>query len=157
MKKFSLLLLLACAFSVGAWADGTGYTLSYDSWHSNDPTLFEPAIKVELTQEGALQGALDEINNGGVTCTFWVADAPGSDNFVQWTIDVKDSKIICISGPLGDADLTALSNLSFETVVLEDASWNLTSKSFTNANVRYLILPSGWTKEEVNSITLEHV
>lgn len=150
MKKFLSFVIGFVCVSIGAWADGTGYTLSGDTWCEKFPTLTETAVKVDLTQEGALQSALDEINTG-VTKVVWVTD-PSSGQSVERTIALKDCNIIFISGPLGNADLSALTNLNYETIVLEDVTWNVSSKNFTNSKVKYLILPDGWTKEEVNDI-----
>ena len=137
MKKFSLLLLLACAFSVGVWAEGDadGYSFGTDTWRSQ--TDNESAVTIHLTQSGVLAAAINEINNG----------------VTKNGITLKNCDIVYIDGEsISDADLTALSNLNFQTIMLGDVTWTATSKSFTNANVRYLILPEGWSKAEVNSI-----
>lgn len=137
MKKLLLFVIAFMCVSIGARAEGEadGYLFGFDTWRNQ--TNNESAVTIHLSQSGVLAAAINEINNGAA-----INGKP-----------LKDCDIVYIDGEsISDADLTALSNLNFQTIMLGDVAWTATSKSFTNANVRYLILPFGWTKDDVNSI-----
>ncbi len=137
MKKLLLFVIAFTCVSIGARAEGDadGYLFGTDTWRNQ--TNNESAVTIQLTKSGVLAAAINEINNGAT----------------KNGVSLKDCNIVYISGEsIGDADLTALSNLNYQTIVLEDVTWTASSKSFTNSTVKYLILPDGWTKEEVNDI-----
>ncbi len=139
MKKLLLFVIAFTCVSIGARAEGEadGYLFGTDTWRSY--TDNESAVTIQLTKSGVLAAAINEINNGAA-----INGKP-----------LKDCDIVYISGEsIGDADLAALSDLNYQTIVLEDVTWAATSKSFSNVNVKYLVLPKGWTKSEVNAIGL---
>ena len=135
--------MCVCA-SVGAWAEGDsdGYWLSFDTWFQNVSSKTEFAAKIHLTKGGVLGNAIAELQTG---------DKKGSSSGTEFSF--SDCKILYINGEsITDDDLTALANLDIETIVLQDVTWTASSKMFTNQNVKNLILPYNWTKEEVNAI-----
>lgn len=137
MKRFLLSVLAVVCVSIGAWAEGDadGYWLSSDTWRSQ--TVNQMVAKIHLTKANVLAAAITEINTG-VT----------KDGCV-----LKDAQVVYINGEsIGDDDLAALSTLNYETIMLNDVTWTAASKSFSNVYVKYLILPDGWTKSEVNAI-----
>ncbi len=139
MKKLLLFVIAFTCVSIGVRAEGEadGYLFGTDTWRSY--TDNESAVTIHLTKSGVLDAAVNEINNG--------ASKNGKT--------LKDCDIVYIDGEsINDDDVTALSKLNFQTIVLEDVTWAATNKSFSNVNVKYLVLPKGWTKLEVNAIGL---
>ena len=140
--------MLCVCVSIGAWAEGNedGYWLSFDTWFQNVSAKTELAAKIHLTKGGVLSNAIAELQAGSKKGTYY----PGG---VATEFDFSQCKILYINGEsITNADLTALANLNIETIVLQDATWTATTKSFVNTNVKNLILPDNWTKEEVNAI-----
>lgn len=141
--------MCVCA-SVGAWAEGDsdGYYLSFDTWFQNVSSKTEFAAKIHLTKGGVLGNAIAELQTGEKKGSWWPQGSSSASEF-----SYSDCKILYINGEsITDDDLTALANLDIETIVLQDVTWTASSKMFTNQNVKNLILPDNWTKEEVNAI-----
>lgn len=57
---------------------------------------------------------------------------------------IKKVKIV---GDITSSDASALSAITCTTIDLSEATFT----SFTNDNVKYVVLPNGWTKEQVNT------
>ena len=153
MRKLLLFFAMCCA-SIGAWAadgnDADGYWLSFDSWYSHG-TNPEVVTKINVSKPGGLAKAVVAINNGTYTSTHTVGSV---------TATYKTAKVVYIDTPaayLNSDDLDALSSLDYETIDLQDAFHKESAEgekkafTFTNSTVKYVVLPDGWTKAEVNA------
>lgn len=147
MKKLYLALMLA-TLSIGAKA--ADYYLSKQTWFSNVSDMTENVLRIKIEKSGGLAKAWDAIKDGTVKC---------SDGTFALS-DFKAVHIYHVDGSpetraLNSADLTALSKLPFETIDMQDAyyykSGEKSAFTFKNSNVKNLILPDNWTKEEVNT------
>jgi hypothetical protein len=127
MKKILLSLFLTVFVSIGAWAQN--YALSEDTWCSS--TANEKAVVIELKTAGKLSEAI-------------TAAATQYPNYDQVFIKTADGVV------LDNADIIALGSLSYETIDLQDAQCSA-AFTFQNSTVKNLILPNGWTKEEVTT------
>lgn len=150
MRKLLLFFAMLCV-SIGAWAqrDGSnedGYWLSFDSWSGK-----EVVTKINVSKPGGLAKAIAAINNGTYTSTHTVGSV---------TATYKTAKVVYIDTPaayLNGDDLDALSSLDYETIDLQDAFHKESAEgekkafTFTNSTVKYVVLPDGWTKAEVNA------
>lgn len=83
----------------------------------------EGKVTITLTQSGTLGTALSKINQ-------------------------SEFKKLVIKGELNNADVTALNGVSIPTLDLSQAKG---FKRFNNDKVQYVVLPNGWTREEVNT------
>lgn len=153
MRKL-LLFFAMLSVSIGAWADdgndADGYWLSFDSWYSNGSNA-EVVTKINVSKPGGLAKALKAINDETYSSTKTVQSV---------TATYKTAKVVYIDTPsayLNSDDLAALSQLDYETIDLQDAFYKESAEgekkafTFTNANVKNLILPDNWTKAEVNA------
>ncbi len=127
MKKILLSLFLTVFVSIGAWAQN--YALSEDTWCSS--TANEKAVVIELKTAGKLSEAI-------------TAAATQYPDYDQVFIKTADGVV------LDNADIIALGSLSYETIDLQDAQCSA-AFTFQNSTVKNLILPNGWTKEEVTT------
>ena len=80
-------------------------------------------MTITLTQSGTLSTALSKINQ-------------------------SEFKKLVIKGELNNADVSALNSVSISTLDLSQAKG---FKRFNNDKVEYVVLPNGWTREEVNT------
>ena len=149
MRKLLLFFVMLCV-SIGAWADdgndADGYWLSFDSWSGK-----EVVTKINVSKPGGLVKAIAAINNDTYTSTKTVGSV---------TATYKTAKVVYIDTPvayLNSDDLAALSSLDYETIDLQDAFYKESAEgekkafTFTNSSAKYVILPDGWTKAEVNA------
>lgn len=129
MKKILLSLFLSVFVSIGAWADD--YTLGTDTWCSNQQTTSENVVIITLNTAGKLSDAI-------------TAASSTYSGYKQ--VYIKTAEGVS----LNQTDITALQSLNYETIDLQDASYTA-AFTFSNANVKNLILPNGFTKEQVNA------
>lgn len=97
---------------------------------------------VTYTDSGSSQNmaTITKSENGTMT----LADAISEVN--QKQINNADIKKVVIKGDI-TSDVSALSNITCTTIDLSQA----TLTSFKNDHVKYVVLPDGWTKEQVNT------
>ena len=148
MRKLLLFFAMLCV-SIGTWAQGVtvydtdGTTpiayLSKTTWTNNGTT--EDVIRIKMEKAGSLAAAITKY---------------------QGLSDYSNVKVAHIyftdtnTAGLNDADLTALASLNVETIDLQDAFYTSSKAAFTftNTNVKSVILPDGWTKAQVNAAGL---
>ncbi|MEE1152330.1 MAG: hypothetical protein UHS55_04270, partial [Prevotella sp.] len=110
-----------------AWGQ-TGYNVTYTN--ENDQYSFQNMATITKSENGnkTLVDAISEVNKKQIN-----------------NAAIKKVKIV------GDitSDASALSAITCTTIDLSEAT--LTPKSFKNNNVKYVVLPNGWTKEQVNT------
>ena len=165
MKKFLLLMIGFVCVLIGAWAQPggqDGYEIQHGTWHST-----EKVAVIHLTQPGALTAALEALevkanetdpNTGELT-------KPAQD-LNGYTMIKIDSKQAGPQGAVVDIELTAddiaaLSSISTAVTTIDlqdlknvDGNGDVSAFTFTHSNVRNLILPDNWTKEEVNTCAM---
>lgn len=125
MFKKHLLLVMCLGTYVAAMADG-GYTVSYTDNYSNENVA-------TITESESSSSTLQEVITAIGTKTF--------------TSGLKKVKII---GKV--SDVTALSGINCATIDLSEADLpSIISGSFTNENVKYVVLPNGMAKSDVNT------
>jgi hypothetical protein len=148
MRKLLLFFAMLCV-SIGTWAQGVtvydtdGTTpiayLSKTTWTNNGTT--EDVVRIKMEKAGSLAAAITKY---------------------QGLSDYSNVKVAHIyftdtnTAGLNDADLTALASLNVETIDLQDAFYTSSKAAFTftNTNVKSVILPDGWTKAQVNAAGL---
>lgn len=124
MFKKHLLLVMCLGTYVAAMADG-GYNVSYTADNSNENVA-------TITESESSSSTLQEIITAIGTKTF--------------TSGLKKVKII---GKV--SDVTALKDINCATIDLSEADLpSIISGSFTNKNVKYVVLPNGMAKSDVN-------
>lgn len=125
MFKKHLLLVMCLGTYVAAMADG-GYIVSYTDAYSNENVA-------TITESESSSSTLQEVIN-----------AIGTKNFQT---GLKKVKII---GKVSDVE--ALSRINCATIDLSEADLpSIISGSFTNENVKYVVLPNGMAKSDVNT------
>ena len=125
MFKKHLLLVMCLGTYVAAMADG-GYNVSYTSDYSNENVA-------TITESESSSSTLQEI-----------ITAIGTKNFQTGLKKVK------IKGKV--SDVTALSDINCATIDLSEADLpSIISGNFTNENVKYVVLPNGMAKADVNT------
>ena len=125
MFKKHLLLVMCLGTYVAAMAGG-GYTVSYTDNYSNENVA-------TITESESSSSTLQEIITAIGTKTF--------------TSGLKKVKII---GKVSDVE--ALSRINCATIDLSEADLpSIISGSFTNGNVKYVVLPNGMAKSDVNT------
>lgn len=125
MFKKHLLLVMCLGTYVAAMADG-GYNVSYTDQYSNENVA-------TITESESSSSTLQEI-----------ITAIGTKNFQT---GLKKVKII---GKV--SDVTALSGINCATIDLSKADLpSIISGNFTNENVKYVVLPNGMAKADVNT------
>lgn len=126
-KKVFVSAMVLAASCLTAWGQ-TGYNVTYTN--ENDQYSFQNMATITKSENcnKTLVGAITEVNEKKIN-----------------NADIKKVKIV------GDitSDAAALSNITCTTIDLSEAT--LTPKSFKNNNVKYVVLPDGWTKEQVNT------
>ena len=124
-KKVFVSAAVFAASCITAWGQ-TGYNVTYtnenDQYsHQNMATITKSENSNKTLVEAISEVNTKQINNAGI----------------------KKVKIV------GDitSDASALSEIKCTTIDLSEATFT----SFTNNNVKYVVLPNGWTKEQVNN------
>lgn len=122
-KKLFVSGMLLAASCFTAWGQA-GYNVTYtDSGSSQNMATIEKSENGTMTLADAITEVnKKQINNAGI----------------------KKVKIV---GDITSSDAAALSNITCTTIDLSKA----TLTSFTNNNVKYVVLPDGWSKEQVNT------
>ena len=137
MRKL-LLFFALLSVSIGTWAQGIVVG-------NNDAYLFgttwfqtEKVVRIKMEKPGSLAAAIS---------AYMAND------------DLKDAKVVHIyftdnnTEGMNPADIEALSTLNVETIDLQDAFYTSSKQPFTfsNSNVKSVILPDGWDKDAVNA------
>ena len=124
-KKVFVSAAVLAVSCITAWGQ-TGYNVTYtnenDQYsHQNMATITKSENSNKTLVEAISEVNTKQINNAGI----------------------KKVKIV------GDitSDASALSEIKCTTIDLSEATFT----SFTNNNVKYVVLPNGWTKEQVNN------
>ena len=124
-KKVFVSAAVLAVSCITAWGQ-TGYNVTYtnenDQYsHQNMATITKSENSNKTLVEAITEVNAKQINNAGI----------------------KKVKIV------GDitSDASALSEIKCTTIDLSEATFT----SFTNNNVKYVVLPNGWTKEQVNN------
>lgn len=122
-KKLFVSAMLLAASCFTAWGQ-TGYNVTYtDSGSSQNMATIEKSENGTMT----LADAISEVN--------------------QKQINNAGIKKVKIVGDITSSDAAALSNITCTTIDLSEAKLT----SFKNNYVKYVVLPDGWTKEQVNA------
>ena len=124
-KKVFVSAMVLAASCITAWGQ-TVYNVTYTN--ENDQYSFQNMATITKSENGnkTLVEAISEVNNKQIN-----------------NAAIKKVKIV------GDitSDASALSAITCTTIDLSEATFT----SFTNDNVKYVVLPNGWTKEQVNT------
>ena len=122
-KKLFVSAMVLVASCLTAWGQ-TGYNVTY-----TDENSFQNMATITKSKNGnmTLVQAITKVNEKQIN-----------------NAAIKKVKIV---GDITDA--SALSDIKCTTIDLSEAT--LTPKSFKNNNVKYVVLPDGWTKEQVNT------
>ena len=124
-KKVFVSAMVLVASCLTAWGQ-TGYNVTYTN--ENDQYSFQNMATITKSENGTktLVDAISEVNEMRIN-----------------NAAIKKVKIV------GDitSDASALSAITCTTIDLSEATFT----SFTNNNVKYVVLPNGWTKEQVNT------
>ena len=170
MKKYLLFVIAFVCVSIGAWAaPHEGFDIKphqIGTWTTGTPA--EKVIKVEVMRSGGIAAALQVVTgvlNGSTGAPYdglrnklnediWINNNPYSDDFVAnkrlilkfvFAPEANDPQTLTLS----DDDIAALGAIDIPTIDLQDLE--LSAFTFTNSNVKNVILPDGWTKEEVKA------
>ena len=124
-KKVFVSAAVLAVSCITAWGQ-TGYNVTYTN--ENDQYSFQNMATITKSENGTktLVDAISEVNENQIN-----------------NAAIKKVKIV------GDitSDASALSAITCTTIDLSEATFT----SFTNDNVKYVVLPNGWTKEQVNT------
>ncbi len=124
-KKVFVSAAVLAVSCITAWGQ-TGYNVTYTN--ENDQYSHQNMATITKSENGnkTLVEAISEVNNKQIN-----------------NAAIKKVKIV------GDitSDASALSDITCTTIDLSEATFT----SFTNDNVKYVVLPNGWTKEQVNT------
>jgi hypothetical protein len=132
MKKVLLLMICVCA-TIGAWA----------MMPPGQPELFgtcgtEKVLKIDVHQTGQLKTALDIAQQEGMDFQYLhIKTGPGEATIT-----------------LNAEDIAALNSLNVTTIDLQTAK--LSDFTLNNSTVSYIMLPLGWTKEQVKVVGETH-
>lgn len=126
MKRYLLFVIAFVCVSIGAWAgpDDPYEIMNTESWNNGAET----AAKVKLNQAGNLSAAIAAIT--AENCQIIILETAPNVTFTP-------------------EDIAALSNLNYATIDLQQYKGD--PFTFTNSNVKYVTLPSSWTKEDVKA------
>ena len=134
MKRYLLFVIAFVCVSIGAWAaPGDPYEVEYGFGTTGTNAGTESVLKIKISGTGYLSQA--------------IADAQNSGNSFQYLLLETEGEAIV---SLSSEDITALNGLNVNTINLTKAK--LTDYSFSNANVSYIILPYGMTKQQVKTL-----
>ena len=124
-KKVFVSAMVLVASCLTAWGQ-TGYNVTYTN--ENDQYSHQNMATITKSENSnkTLVDAITEVNEKQIN-----------------NAAIKKVKIV------GDitSDASALSAITCTTIDLSEATFT----SFTNNNVKYVVLPNGWTKEQVNT------
>ena len=124
-KKVFVSAMVLAASCFTAWGQ-VGYNVTYTN--ENDQYSSQNMATITKSENGnkTLVEAISEVNAKQIN-----------------NAGIKKVKIV------GDitSDASALSDITCTTIDLSEATFT----SFTNNNVKYVVLPNGWTKEQVNN------
>lgn len=124
-KKVFVSAAVLAVSCITAWGQ-TGYNVTYTN--ENDQYSSQNMATITKSENGnkTLVEAISEVNAKQIN-----------------NAGIKKVKIV------GDitSDASALSEINCTTIDLSEATFT----SFTNNNVKYVVLPNGWTKEQVNT------
>lgn len=124
-KKVFVSAAVLAVSCITAWGQ-TGYNVTYTN--ENDQNSSQNMATITKSENGnkTLVEAISEVNAKQIN-----------------NAAIKKVKIV------GDitSDASALSAITCTTIDLSEATFT----SFTNNNVKYVVLPNGWTKEQVNT------
>ena len=122
-KKVFVSAMVLVASCITAWGQ-TGYNVTYtnENSHQNMATITKSENSNKTLVEAISEVNKKQINNAAI----------------------KKVKIV---GDITSSDASALSAITCTTIDLSEATFT----SFTNNNVKYVVLPNGWTKEQVNT------
>ena len=124
-KKVFVSAMVLVASCLTAWGQ-TGYNVTYTN--ENDQYSFQNMATITKSENSTktLVDAITEVNEKQIN-----------------NAAIKKVKIV------GDitSDASALSTITCTTIDLSEATFT----SFKNDNVKYVVLPNGWTKEQVNT------
>lgn len=124
MLKKLLTTIIVLAATATAWADG--WSVTYDTNNCHDATITKSA-------------------DGTMTLADAIAEVNGKDNPVQ--------KVIISAEEMSAEEVAALANITQNHVDLSSAKGvNDFASLMNNENVKYVILPDGMTKEQVNAV-----
>ncbi len=124
MFKKNLLLVMCLGTYVAAMADG-GYNVSYTTDNSNVATITESE-----SSTSTLQKVINDIS--------------------KHQFQTSGLKKVKIKGKV--SDVAALSTINCPTIDLSEADLpSIISGNFTNKNVKYVVLPNGMAKADVNT------
>ena len=128
-KKLFVSAMLLAASCFTAWGQA-GYNVTYTKEKENNNVSYQNMATIEKSENGTmtLAKAIYEVN--------------------QKQINNAGIKKVVIKGDI-TSDAAALSKITCTTIDLSKATF--TSTSFKNNNVKYVVLPDGWTKEQVNN------
>ena len=126
MKRYLLFVIAFVCVSIGAWAGPNDpyEIMNTESWNNGAET----AAKVKLNQAGNLSAAIAAIT--AENCQIIILETAPNVTFTS-------------------EDIAALSNLNYATIDLQQYKGD--PFTFTNSNVKYVTLPSSWTKEDVKA------
>lgn len=137
MRKL-LLFFALLSVSIGTWAQGV--VVGNNDAYLSGTTWFqtEKVVRIKMEKPGSLAAAIS---------AYMAND------------DLKDAKVVHIyftdnnTEGMNAADIEALSTLNVETIDLQDAFYTSSKQpfTFTNSNVKSVILPDGWDKDAVNA------
>ena len=127
-KKVFVSAMVLVASCLTAWGHAR-----YNVIYSNEDNQYYPQYQNMAT--------IEKSENGTMTLVQAITEVN------QKKINNADIKKVKIVGDITDA--SALSDIKCTTIDLSEAT--LTPKSFKNNNVKYVVLPDGWTKEQVNT------
>ena len=165
-KLFTLLMLLS--FSIGTWAGAAeGFEMKEGDigvWFTNDDSSLSPekVIKIEVTKEGGLKAALDELT---AILTGEGEQKPHYANFRTKLDEAYDGNTDFIANnrfivkvvytgegslSLSNDDISALNSLNIPTIDLQDLN-PASAFTLSNSNVKNLILPDQWTMAQVQA------
>ena len=125
-KKVFVSAMVLVASCITAWGQ-TGYNVTYTN--ENDQYSFQNMATITKSENGTktLVEAITEVNAKKIN-----------------NAAIKKVKIV---GDITSSDASALSDITCTTIDLSEAIFT----SFKNDNVKYVVLPNGWTKEQVNT------
>lgn len=125
-KKVFVSAMVLAASCFTAWGQ-TGYNVTYTN--ENDQYSFQNMATITKSENSTktLVEAITEVNEKKIN-----------------NAAIKKVKIV---GDITSSDASALSDITCTTIDLSEATFT----SFTNDNVKYVVLPNGWTKEQVNT------
>ena len=169
MKRILLFLITLVCVQVGAWAGpAEGFEMKEGDigvWFTNDDSSLSPekVIKIEVTKEGGLKAALDELTailtGEGEQKPHYANFRTKLDEAAQGGSDfIANNRLIVkvvytgndASLSLSNDDISALNSLNIPTIDLQDLN-PASAFVLSNSNVKNLILPDQWTMAQVQA------